>query len=171
MDLTTLSELAQVLGGAAVVIAIVFGIAQMRQFRRQRLDAADLELLRMVQGADFIHAFQLISPIPGNPTYAELRELGTDHEKSALALSARFEAIGLLVFRGSIPLDLVEQIIGGACILFWNKLHHWIEKSREMQGNPLLFEWFQWLSDRLLERERPQQVPAYKRFAGWRAPK
>lgn len=171
MGLTTLAELAQVLSGAAVVIAIVFGIAQMRQFQRQRLDAADLELMRMMQDREFVHAFMLIYPIPGTLSLEELRALGEEHEVAALALSARFEAMGLLVFRGSIPIDLVEQIIGGNCILFWHKLQPWIERMRIEQQHPLLLEWFQWLAERLEERNRLEQVPAYRRFKSWQPPK
>lgn len=171
MDLTTLAELAQILGGAAVVIAIVFGIAQMQQFQRQRVDAADLELMRMIQDREFVHAFKLIYPIPGSLGLNELQALGAEHETAALALGVRFEAMGLLVFRGSIPIDLVEQIIGGTCILCWHKLRPWTEQMRTAQAHPLLLEWFQWLAERLEERNRLQQVPAYRRFKNWQPPK
>ena len=40
MDVQTLSQIAQILGGIAVVVVIFFGIAQIRQFKQQRLDAA-----------------------------------------------------------------------------------------------------------------------------------
>ena len=40
-----LSQLAQILGGTAVVIALVFGMVQIHQFRRQRHDVAAIELM------------------------------------------------------------------------------------------------------------------------------
>lgn len=171
MGLTTLAELAQVLGGAAVVIAIVFGTAQIRQFQRQRLDVADLELMRMIQDREFVHAFKLIYSAPDSLNAEVLQALGAEHETAAMALSSRFEAMGLLVFRGSIPIDLIEQIIGGTCILLWHKLRPWVEQMRIKQNHPLLFEWFQWLAERLEERDRLQQVPAYRRFKNWQPPK
>ena len=79
--------------------------------------------------------------------------------------------MGLLVFRGSIPIDLVEQIIGGNCILFWRKLQPWIEQLRIEQNHPLFVEWFQWLAERLEERNRLEQVPAYRRFKNWQPPR
>lgn len=170
MGLTTLAELAQVLGGAAVVIAIVFGIAQIRQFQQQRLDAADLELMRVIQDREYVHAFKLLYPVPGSLHQKDLQALGEEHQAAAFTLCARFESIGLLVFRGSIPIDLVEQIVGGVCILLWHKLKPWIEQTRIEQSHPLLFEWFQWLAERLEERNRLQQVPAYSRFRDWQPP-
>jgi hypothetical protein len=98
--LTTLSQLAQILGGAAVVIAIVFGVTQIRQFQQQRLDAAALELMRTLQDREFAHAFRLIYPITGSVDLSALRALGPEHEDATISLGARFEAMGLLVFRG-----------------------------------------------------------------------
>jgi hypothetical protein len=171
MDLTMLADLAEIFGGVAVIIALVFGIAQIRQFRQQRLDAADLELMRMLQDAEFIQSFKLIYPLPSSISAQDLRAMGPEYESAALAMSARFEALGLLVFRGSIPFELVEQINGGNSILFWRKLQRWIEQMRTEQGHALLFEWFQWLAERMAERDRLKQIPAYHRHREWNSPR
>lgn len=171
MDLPTLANLAEILGGAAVVIGLIFGLAQIRQFRQQRLDAADLELLRSLQDAEFVHSFSLIYPLPNNLSAQELRNMGPEYVNAALGMSARFEALGLLVFRGSIPFDLVEKIHGGNAILFWRKLQAWIEQLRSEQGHQLLFEWFQWLAERMTEHSRLQQIPAYQQHKVWKGPR
>ena len=171
MDLTTLSQLAQILGGVAVVIAIVFGITQIRQFQQQRLDAAALELMRTLQDREFTHAFRLIYPITGSVDGDALRILGPEHEDAAISLGARLEAMGLLVFRGSIPIDLVEEMIGGTAILLWRQLRPWVEQLRAEKKHELLFEWFQWLAERMDERGRLQQVPAYLRHKEWKSPR
>ena len=170
MDLTTLSELAQILGGTAVVIAIVFGITQMRQFQQQRLDSAALELMQAMQDREFTHAFKLIYPIIGSVDGDALRALGPEHEDAAISLGSTLEAMGLLVFRGSIPIDLVEEMIGGTTVLLWRQLRPWVEQLRAEKNHRLLFEWFQWLAERIDERGRLQQVPAYNRYKDWSAP-
>lgn len=170
MDLTTLSQLAQILGGAAVVIAIVFGITQVRQFQQQRLDAAALELMRTLQDHEFAHAFGLIYQAAGSLDRDALRALGPEHEDAAISIGSRLEAMGLLVFRGNIPIDLVEEIIGGTAVLLWRALRPWVEQLRAEKKHELLFEWFQWLAERLDERGRLQQVPAYRRCKDWKSP-
>jgi len=170
MDLMGLSQLAQILGGAAVVIALVFGMVQIRQYRQQRHDAAAIELMRSLQDREFTHAFRLLYPLPMGCPVEQFRALGEDYEEAALAMGTRFETMGLLVYRGSLPLPLVEELIGGAIVLLWQRLRPWVEAHRIEQQHPLMFEWFQWLSERLEERGRPTQTPAYVRYRDWREP-
>src|SRR5207342_567433 len=155
MDMGALSQIAQIIGNLAVVLALCFGMAQIRQFRRQRHDAAAIELMRSIEDQQFTHAFRLIYPLPVGMPADEFLALGAEYEEAALALGARFESMGLLVYRESLPMHLVEEIIGGAVVLLWQRLKPWIEASRREQNHPLLFEWFQWLAERLEERGRP----------------
>ena len=133
----------------------------------ERLDAAAIELMRSIEDHQFTHAFRLIYPLPEQMPAEDLRALGADYEEAALVLGARFESMGLLVYRDSLPMHLVEEIIGGAVVLLWRRLRPWVEAHRREQNHPLLFEWFQWLAERLDERGRPTQTPAYDRYRKW----
>ena len=168
MDLNSVSQMAQILSGIAVVVAIVFGVAQVRQFQRQRLDSAAVELMRSLQDREFTNAFRLIFPLPKGLPAAEFGALGPEYEDAAICIAVRLETMGLLVYQESIPLHLVEEIIGGTAVLFWTKLRPWVEEHRAEQKHQLLFEWFQWLAERLVERGRPEQIPAYTRCRDWR---
>jgi len=168
VDLESLSQLAQILGGIAVVVAIFFGIAQIRQFKQQRLDAAAVEIMRSLQDREFTHAFRLIYSLEKGVSAVCLRDLGLEYEDAAITIGTRFETMGLLVFNQSIPFQLVEQQIGGAVVLLWDKLKPWAEDYRAEQKHPLLFEWFQWLAQQLRQRGRSEQVPAYVRYQDWK---
>lgn len=170
MDLQAASHIAQILGGIAVVVAIFFGITQIRQFKQQRLDAAAIEIMRSLQDREFTHAFRLIYGLEGGVGAQALRNLGPEHEDAAITIGTRFETIGLLVFQQSIPFHLVEQQIGGAVVLLWSRLQPWAEDYRAEQGHLLLFEWFQWLAEQLRRRDRPNQTPAYLRHREWTPP-
>jgi len=168
MDLNTLSQIAEILSGIAVVAAIVFGVVQVRQFRQQRRDSADVELMRSMQDREFTHSFRLIYSLPGNLSASGLRDLGAGYEEAGIAIGARFESMGLLVFQGSIPFELVEQIVGGVVVLLWKKLKLWAIGYRAEQEHELLFEWFQWLAERIEERGRTADLPAYKKYSKWK---
>lgn len=168
MDLATLAQLAEILSGIAVVVAIVFGVVQVRQFRQQRSDLADIALMQSLQDPEFTRSFRLVYSLDDGLDAKALRALGPEYEEAAIALGARFESIGLLVFRGSIPFDLFEQILGGIVVLLWRKLEPWVRDYRAEQGHELLFEWFQWLAERLDERGRPTELPAYRRYRDWK---
>jgi len=164
MDLQTLSYLAQIVSAATVVVALVFGIIQVRHARQQRRDLASVELMRSIQDAEFTHSLRLIGPLPPGATAGELRRRGDAYEDAAFALGTKYETLGYLVFRGTIPLELVEEQVGGVAITVWKRLHGWVSAIRDEQDQPLYLEWFQWLVQQLEARGRAQQVPAYERF-------
>ena len=91
-------------------------------------------------------------------------------EDAAWALCAKYETLGYLVYRGIMPIELVEELVGGVGVHLWNRLRPWAESIRAEQGQPLLLEWFQWLAERLQERNRPQATPAYIRLQSWKPP-
>jgi hypothetical protein len=168
--LDTLANIAQVLGALAVVAAIAFGLAQIRQFRQQRRDAVAVELMRSIQDAEFTRSLRLLLTLPKNLSADEFRALGPAVEDATWALCAKYETLGYLVYRGIMPIELVEELVGGVGCHLWARLYPWATAMRAEQGQPLLLEWFEWLTDRLNERDRPQAVPAYQRLRNWRPP-
>lgn len=168
--LETLADGAQVLGAAAVVAAIIFGVAQIRQFRQQRRDALAVELMRSIQDAEFTRSFRILLTVPVQTSAAEFRALGETYEIAAWALAAKYETLGYLVFRGIMPIELVEELVGGVGVHLWHRLRPWVLALREEQGQPLILEWYQWLAERLEGRNRPQALPAYLLHRGWTPP-
>ena len=168
--LETLANLAQVFGAIAVAAAIGFGVAQIRQFRQQRRDALAVELMRSIQDTEFTRSFRLMLELPANATVNDIRSRGPAFEDATWALASKYETLGYLVFRGIMPIELVEDLVGGVGVHLWNRLRPWAMAVREEQGQPLLLEWFQWLAERLDERERPKAVPSYILHRDWTAP-
>ena len=168
--LQTLASLAQVLGAVAVVAAIVFGLAQIRQFRQQRRDALAVELMRSIQDAEFTRSFRLLLALPEGISAEDLRARGEAYDIALWSLAAKYETLGYLVFRGIMPIELVEELVGGVGVHLWRRILPWVRALREEQGQPLLLEWYQWLAERLEERDRPNAVPAYVRHRGWMPP-
>lgn len=168
MDLDYWSQIAQILSGITVVVGVIFGFLQFRQYQHQRRDTAALELMRSFQNSEFTHAMRLLYALPDALSASELRALGSEHEDAALVVGTRFETMGLLGFREDIPFDLLEDLIGGVCISLWTKLRVWVEDVRQEQNQRMFLEWFQWLAERLEERGRTDRAPAYERCRTWR---
>lgn len=166
--LETLANLAQALGGVAVAAALVFGLAQIRQFRQQRRDALAVELMRSIQDTEFTRSLRVVLTLPMNASAADVRARGEAFEDAAWALGAKYETLGYLVFRGVMPIELVEELVGGVGVHLWARLRPWALAVREEQAQPLLLEWFQWLAERLESRSRTNAIPAYERHRDWR---
>lgn len=168
MDLQTLANVAQVLSAAAVIAAIIFGLEQMRQFRLQRRDFAAAELVRSFEDASFVQSFRLITALPNDASAEQLRAAGPAMEDAALSLGVRFEAVGLLVFRGVMSLSLVNELTGGVAIEIWSKTRAWTQFMRTEKSGPRFLEWFQWLVERLQKEGSPDLLPAFERHRDWR---
>ena len=162
-----LSQIAEVLGGVAVVTAVVFGVVQLRQFQQQRRDLAAVELMRTLQDSEFTRAFHLIYSLPDGLRAADIRARGTKYEEAAFTICARFETIGLLVFRGNIPSHMVEELVGGLVIKLWKRLHPWVQDVRAEQEHEILWEWYQWLAEQYEKLGRVEKAPAFEKYRDW----
>ena len=110
-----------------VFSAIIFGITQINQFRQQRRDMAAIELVRSVQDHEFTNAFRLIHALPEDISAADFRAKGTEYIEYALAVGMKYETIGLLVYKGVVPITIVEELVGGVAISFWKRLYPWVK--------------------------------------------
>ena len=168
--LETLANLAELIGGAAVLGGVVFAVWQIRQYRHQRRDATAIEIVRTIQSREFVEAFRLLSRVPDGISLEALRAKGPEYEDAATTLGAIGETIGLMVYRGIAPFELVQEQVGGLLLTMWQKLRVWAEQVREDQGYERWVEWYQWLVDRLEEYEQSSGItePAYRRLPEWK---
>jgi hypothetical protein len=167
--LETLANIAAIIGGIAVFVAVIFGMVQVRQFRQQRRDSAAIELVRTLQTDRLVGAFHTLSCMPSDLSVKELRARGKEFEDAAMTMVNIYETIGLLVFRRTVSFRAVYDVCGGMLVEHWSKLHNWISNIRIEQNYERFGEWFQWLVERAKEHEAAFPVePAYRRFSGWK---
>ena len=167
MDLQTLSQIAEIGGFIAVVVAIIFGLIQIRDTQRQRHDLASIELVRSFQDSEFTAAFRIIHSLPENMTASEFIARGSESIDAALLIGIKYETMGLLVFRGVVPMDAVQELIGGVAITLWKRLRPWVLSVREEQSSEMFLEWYQWLVERLEERGPNKTEPAFIKHQHW----
>ena len=84
------------------------------------------------------------------------------------AMTTTWESIGVLVYRGEISLDLLDDFFSGPITISWRKLKPYFEDEREEQGRQTISEWFQWLAERFEDRESSVlPVPAHIAHQNW----
>ena len=63
---------------------------------------------------------------------------------------------------------MYAEFYRGATVVCWQKVRGYVEEQRR-SGWPNLFEWVQWLAERMEERASLcPDIPAFKRFKEWR---
>jgi hypothetical protein len=167
MDVSTIANL---INASAVSAGVIFAAAQIRQYERRRRRDAMIELVRSFQNPSFANAFRRVISLPDNATKAQVSEiLGPDGEDAVHIVGFTWESLGVLVFRREITLDLVDDFFSGPITVSWRKLSHYVSEQRSLLQRDTAFEWFQWLSERIIEREKQTPpVPAYVTHGKWK---
>ena len=167
MDISTIANL---INAFAVTAGVIFAVVQIREFRRQRRRQSMYTLVQTFQSADFAKALHLIMELPDNLDRAAIRaKVGPEGEAAIYFVTTTWETIGVLVFQKELTLDLVDDFFSGPIVLTWRKLERYLEELRKERQRDTLFEWFQWLAERIIEREETTApTPAHIGHRNWR---
>ena len=167
MDISTLANL---INAIAVTAGVIFAATQIRDYRRRRRRDAMLALVSSFQSPTFAKALRSVIELPENASAEKIIEiLGPDGEDLLAHLTATWETIGILLFHGELTTALVDDFFSGPILISWRKLGSYIEEMRRRYDRNTWFEWFQWLAERMMEREsKTPAVPAYIAHKSWR---
>jgi len=163
MDISTLANL---INAIAVTAGVIFAAAQIRDYRRQRKRDSMLALVRSFQSPTFARALRRVVELPDNISADEIRKiLGPEGEDLVVHVTATWETIGVLFFHGELTIDLIDDFFSGPILISWRKLLPYTTDLRRQYNRDTWSEWFQWLAERMLERESSSPpVPAYKAY-------
>ena len=82
-------------------------------------------------------------------------------------VSLTWESLGVLVFRREVTMDLVDDFFSGPILISWQKLRVYSEEWRGNLNRATGSEWFHWLAERMMEREKMcLPVPTYLAHRG-----
>ncbi len=167
-ELHTLADLAEIFGAVVVVGGLAFAVIQMLHYRRQRQETAAIELLRSFQNPEFSRSLRAVLALPRGVGSEEMTERGRGDMDAVMMVILTFESIGLMVFRGIVPLQMVNELLGGVCVESWARLERYMQELRAESNRKTISEWFQWLAERLKEQHtRNGRLPAYDQHRHW----
>lgn len=169
MELQTLANIAEIFSAVLVISGVVFGIIEIKSYREQRQETASMEIMRSFQSVDFTRAIQLIMEYEGECRDCRDEAISSELHDAVMLIATRLESIGLMVYRRSVPFRLIQQLMGGTIQSCWEVLRPYVEQTRENTGRPSVYEWFQWLAERLDKFPEYRDVEgAYCKYDKWR---
>ncbi len=168
-DLNTLANLAEIFGAFVVVGGLGFAVIQMQHYRQQRRETAAIELLRSFHNPEFSRSLRAVLALPKGVRKSDLGECSDGAKNAIMVVVLTFESIGVMVFRGIVPLQMVDELLGGVCVESWVRLNQYMQEVRLESDRKTMSEWFQWLAERLDEHHtRYGRPPAYEQHREWR---
>jgi len=146
------------------IVALVFGIAQVRAAARDRRERLTLETLRNFQTREFAELIQYITSRSMPSSRKELQGLPANEQVIFIQFGQQMESLGILVAERLIDIDLVDKTLGSLVTTAWEKYKTMFLDIREKQPDPFLGEYFQWLAERIDERMRENpRTPFYEK--------
>lgn len=168
VDWQALEGIGGIATAIAVVVALAFGIAQVRLMAAQRRDLAATQVLAQMTGPDVLDALDRVLALDSDTPAHTIRS-DPDLRKAVMMLDFRYEIAGTMVYDRTISLHAVDRYMGGVCRETWKRVRPYIEAERARLGNPSMGEWFQWLVERMDEDPAPgKREGAHVAYRGWR---
>jgi len=151
----------------SLIVALIFGIAQVRAAARDRRERLTLETLRNFQTREFAELIHFITFRELPSGRQELRALPSSEQVSFIQFGQQMESLGLLVAEKLIDLDLVDKTLGSFVTTSWEKYKNVFLDLRESQPDPFLGEYFQWLAEHIDQRmKKNPREPFYQTPSG-----
>lgn len=145
------------------IVALLFGIVQVRVSARDRRERLTLDTLRNFQTREFAELISYINTheMPVNPK--GLYSLPNEEQVMIIQFAQEMESLGILVAEQLIDLDLVDKTLGSFVLTAWKKYKVLFQQIREGQPDPYLGEYFQWLAQTIEKRMQSNpREPFYK---------
>ena len=157
----------QIASYSAIVLSVCFAGYQLWRAEQQRKAAAALSTVTSFNTTEFRAAFAKVYSLPLGATEANVRDAGRDMEDAATTVMMTFEMLGVLVFNRMVPMETVDQAIGGFLRESWRRLEKYVTAKRAEVQSPRWGEWYQWLFEHLATNPRRAEG-AYMQFREWK---
>ncbi|MDB5226693.1 MAG: hypothetical protein JWN78_886 [Bacteroidota bacterium] len=146
----------------SVVVALIFGIAQVKMSNRDRQERLTLDALRNFQTREFAELINFITNVTFPETYEKYLSWTKNEQVCFIQLAQQMESLGILLAIKVINFDLVDKTLGSFVTSSWEKYKPLMLLIREEQSDPYSAEYFQWMAEQIDERmKKNQREPFY----------
>ena len=157
LDISTISA---VVAAISVIVGVIFAIFQMRDAAKTRHTGLIIQLnpALKVTSSEITEAISKIWNLKFRDYEEYLEKYGDPlSDKAFYTITEYYGAIGFLLHRRLIDVDIIEYLLSGSTSRVWDKLKPIIDAMRK-RHMPELFEWFEYLHVELKKKEQIQQA-------------
>ncbi len=149
-----------------IVVGTLFAGYQIIMAERGRREQAAIQTVTAFNTQEFRDAFAKIYTLPLGASAQHVRDAGADMEDAATTIMMTFEMMGVLVHSRMVPIETVDQAIGGFLRESWRRLEKYVAWKRAEVQSVRWGEWYQWLFEHLAVNPR-RAIGAYEAFRSW----
>ncbi len=143
----------------SLIVAIVFGLAQIRAEKRNRRERLTIDALQNFQSKEFAELILFITTTEFPDTIEKWAAWPKDERVRFIQITQQMESLGILLADGVINFDLVDKTLGSFVTSIWEKSRPLVLEMREKNPDPYLAEYFQWMAEQIDKKmhEKPRK--------------
>jgi hypothetical protein len=128
-----IGAIANVATALTLLVALVFGVVQVRQQARHQRELAAMSLIHSIQTPEYILAWPSVWALPDG---ARARDINADLRKlgDVVMIMTTLDSIAIMIERGLVPYELWREVDGGITATAWRKLERWVSGVRRTSG-------------------------------------
>lgn len=134
---------------AAVIFTTMMMARQTRQIEHERNALALIEAIDRLSSPEVVTAFYELAGVNERyPTDDDLRQKfpGSADERALFVVAQFIETIACLARREVLDASLIVDAVGLLLRTRWAMIQPFVERQRELAGNPYIYENFDWLA-------------------------
>src|SRR5262245_44730665 len=131
---------------------------------------ADFLAVQSILRPAWIESMTLVQAISDGTTPSQI-EADPRLFQAVQSIACILESLGYAVFARMVPLNVVDEVLGGTVRVAWRKLRGYVEFERERAGSQKNWEWFQWLAEQIDRHSKAQTsltLGAHDAYRDWR---
>src|SRR5437588_6868930 len=131
----------------------------MRHARKEREERAAFVAVQAILTPAWMQSMTLVQAIAEGTTPSQI-EADPRLFQAAQSIACILESLGYAVFARMVPLNVVDELLGGTVRVAWRKLQDYVQYERERAGAQKNCEWLQWPAQRV-DRESKALATLY----------
>ncbi len=163
MSADFITEIANIALTLSLIVAVIFGIAQIKTSEKDRRERLTVEILQNFQSREFAEIILFITTAKFPQTQKEWSSWEQNERVKFIQVGQQMESLGILLADGLIDINLLDKTLGSFITSTWETFKPLILQLREKNPDPYLAEYFQWMAEQLDKRmkENPRK-PFYE---------
>lgn len=164
-----LSLVVDIISSSVVILGVIVGLMTLKQYHLARKREAATLILNAYQNKEFFSGLTQVFNLEEGMSKASIDLVFKDKLELLYLVMSTWESIGILMYNREITIDMIDKSHSGPILQSWLKLEGYIKELRNEMDRHTMFEWFEWLVDRMKDREDLQgRIPAYIAFKDWK---
>lgn len=152
MSTEFLAMLANIALTLSLIVAIVFGLAQVKAEKRNRREKLTIDALQNFQSREFAELILFVTTTEYPDTIEKWILWPKEDRVRFIQITQQMESLGILLADGVINFNLVDKTLGSFVISIWEKCKPLVLEMREKNPDPYLAEYFQWMAEQIDKR-------------------